>query len=592
MKTERNTEAPAALGLPARIWRSWKRDSHLTLSRRIRKGVNFISQLIRARSELKVCDRVGVNARVAGRLRVINNGSIIIGDHLNVNSSWVPIELSTGPQGRIQIGDEVLINFGALIAASSSVSIGSGSMIGPHCIISDVDVPEAAPGLGPVVALPIEIGRDVWLAGRVTVRPGVKIGDGAVVVAGSIVESDVPAHFMASGIPARLLPKLGSAPPLSSTRAAASVRRAAAEGSAAATARGTLISDFQLEDLVYELKVSDGNPAVEAGIAPGLQLSQMLTASPTGNARDFAVIWTRPEAAVPAFGRLLKGDSIHDRDLIADVDTFCGLIQQSAANYQNVLVPTWTQPAYLRGRGFLDGRAGGILSSLSTMNLRLMRSVEPRANVYVLDAARWQAAVGPAAFNPRGLYLAQMAMARPIVAEAARDIRAALAALGGRQRKVLVLRSEDLFWPAGQTGVTNAATVQAHVAYQQALRILRRRGVTLALLATADKADVLEAIRALPGTVLSQEDFADFGMNEGDEAAKLAALSASLNIDSGAMVYIDARDSVRARVRAALPEVFVPDWPSDKLQYPSSLLGLNCFDAGSVPEIARLAATQ
>jgi acetyltransferase-like isoleucine patch superfamily enzyme len=592
MNSERNTEAPAALGLPARIWRSWKRDSHLTLSRRVRKGVNFLSQLIRARSELKSCNRVGINARVAGRLRVINNGSITIGDHLNVNSSWVPIELSTGPQGRIQIGDEVLINFGALIAASSSVSIGSGSMIGPHCIISDVDLPEAAPGLGPVAASPIEIGRDVWLAGRVTVRPGVKIGDGAVVVAGSIVESDVPAHFMASGIPARLLPKLGSAAPPPSARAAASVRRAAAaKGPVLATPRGTLISDFQLEDLVYELKDSDENPAVEATVAAGPQLSHMLSASP-GPARDFAVIWTRPEAAVPTFGRLLKGDSIHDRELIADVDAFCGLIQQCAANYRNVLVPTWTQPAYLRGRGFLDGRAGGILSTLSTMNLRLMRAVEARANVYVLDAARWQAAVGPAAFNPRGLYLAQMAMARPIVAEAARDIRAALAALGGRQRKVLVLRSEDLFWPDGQIGVGNAATVQAHVAYQQALRILKRRGVTLALLATAAKAEVLEAIRALPVTVLRQEDFAEFGLIEGDEAAKLAALSASLNVDSGAMVYIDGRDCGRARVRAAMPEIFVPDWPSDKLQYPSSLLGLNCFDTGSVPEIARLAATQ
>jgi hypothetical protein len=467
-------------------------------------------------------------------------------------------------------------------------------MIGPHCIISDVDIPEAVPGLGPAAALPIEIGRDVWLAGRVTVRPGVKIGDGAVVVAGSVVESDVPAHFMASGIPARLLPKLAFAPPPAAARAAASVRRTGgARDPAVATLRGTLISDFQLEDLVYELKISDGNPAVESTIAACQQLPQMLTSSPVANARDFALIWTRPESAVPAFGRLLKGDSVQDRDLTADVDAFFGLIQQSAANYKNVLVPTWTQPPHLRGRGFLDGRAGGILSTLLTMNLRLMRSVDARANVYVLDAARWQAAVGPASFNPRGLYLAQMAMARPIVAEAARDIRAALAALGGRQRKMLVLQSDDLFWPSAQLGgVMQAATLQAHVAYQHALRILRRRGVTLALLATGTNADVMEAIRALPGAVLSQEDFGYFGMTEDDEATKIAALSAALNVDPGDMVYIDARESGRARVRTALPEIFVPEWPSDKLQYPGSLLGLNCFDPRSVPGVARLAATQ
>jgi hypothetical protein len=127
MNSEQDKEAPAALGLPARIWRSWNRDSHLTLSRRIRKGMKFFSQLLRARSQLKDCNRVGNSARVAGRLRVNNQGSIVIGDHLNVNSSWIPIELATGPAGRIQIGDDVMINFGTMIAASSSVSIGSSS---------------------------------------------------------------------------------------------------------------------------------------------------------------------------------------------------------------------------------------------------------------------------------------------------------------------------------------------------------------------------------------------------------------------------------------------------------------------------------
>jgi len=201
--------------------RSWERDSHLSVARRIRKGLKFIGQLLRAHGALKDCDRVGASARVAGRLRVENRGSIVIGDHLNVNSSWVPIELITGSAGRIQIGDDVLINFGTVVAAGSRVSIGSGTMIGPHCIISDVDIPETLQDPTPVAALPIDIGKGVWLAGRVTLRPGVKIGDGAVIVAGSIVETDVPAHYMASGIPARSLPRLGATPQVVSAPPAA-----------------------------------------------------------------------------------------------------------------------------------------------------------------------------------------------------------------------------------------------------------------------------------------------------------------------------------------------------------------------------------
>jgi acetyltransferase-like isoleucine patch superfamily enzyme len=596
MKSEQDKEAPAALGLPARIWRSWNRDSHLTLSRRIRKGMNFFSQLLRARSELKDCDRVGINARVAGRLRVNNQGSITIGDHLNVNSSWIPIELATGSAGRIQIGDEVMINFGTMIAASSSVTIGSGCMIGPHCIISDVDVPEAVAEFGPVTALPIEIGKDVWLAGRVTVRPGVKIGDGAVVVAGSIVEFDIPPNFMASGIPARLLPKLSFAPRPTQPRATASARGAAggladADG---ARPRGTLISDFGLEDLLYELNTADGNPAVESVMVPGQPLPQTLSAPPAAANRDFAVIWTRPEAAVPAFSRVLRGDIVSERDLMADVDAFCGLVQQSAAHYRYVFVPTWTQPAHIRGRGYLDSRAGGVLSALAAMNLRLMRALEGRPNVFVLDASRWQAAVGSASFNPRGWYLGQMAMSRPLIVEAARDIRAALAALRGKQRKLLVMRFEDAIWSGadGEAIPCNTAVGQAYVAFQQALRLLRRRGVRLALIGNVPVSEMHEKIRGLPVGVLRPDDFAGCSCADGDEAGKLEALAAELDAPPGAIVYVDSRDSMRTRIRAALPQVYVPEWTSDKLSYPSLVLGMGCFDAGNPPAIELIAANK
>src|SRR5579863_3103944 len=222
MTSERNAGAAELPGLVARIRRAWARNNDMGRRRRIQKGLKLIGQLIRAIGALKDCNRVGMYPRVAGRLRIENRGSIDIGDYFFVNSSWVPIELITGPEGRIQIGDDVLISFGTLIAAGSSVAVGSGSMIGPHCIISDVDIPEAITASVPVTAKPIEIGKGVWLAGRVTVRPGVRIGDGAVVIAGSIVESDVSAHSMAGGIPARMLPRFAAAPgPHSNAPAAA-----------------------------------------------------------------------------------------------------------------------------------------------------------------------------------------------------------------------------------------------------------------------------------------------------------------------------------------------------------------------------------
>jgi acetyltransferase-like isoleucine patch superfamily enzyme len=592
MNLEPNTSAPESQGLRARIRRSWERDSHLSLARRIRKGLNFIGQLMRAHSALKDCDRVGASARVAGRLRVENRGSIVIGDHLNVNSSWVPIELVTGSAGRIEIGDDVLINFGTVVAAGNHVSIGSGTMIGPHCIISDVDIPETLLDSTPVAALPIEIGKGVWLAGRVTLRPGVKLGDGAVIVAGSIVETDVPAHYMASGIPARPLPRLGAAPQVAIASPAV-LQGTNITGTDTARLRGSLISNFRLDDLLYELSAGDGSPPVDAEILIGERVTSLLAAPARADARDFLLVWTQPEATVPAFARLLNGESIVDQDLEADVDAFCALVVESAARYRYVLLPTWTQPPHVRGLGVLDGRPGGILSALTAMNLRMMKAVQARANVFVLDAARWQAAVGPAGFNPRAWYLGGMVMARPLIAEAARDIRAALATLSGRQRSLLVFRQEDALWTDAAADGTSAAPLeQAYTAFQQALCALRRGGVLLALIGSATKSEMLEAIRAIPNAVVREDDFAGFGAAEGDEAAKIAALAARFGVGLNAVVYVDARDSVRTRLRTVLHEVYIPDWPADKLMFPSALAALRCFDPGSESAVERRACNE
>lgn len=51
----------------------------------------------------------------------------------------------------------------------------------------------------------VTIGDGVWLGSHVQVMPGVTIGDGAVVGAGSVVTRDIPAHAIAGGVPARVL---------------------------------------------------------------------------------------------------------------------------------------------------------------------------------------------------------------------------------------------------------------------------------------------------------------------------------------------------------------------------------------------------
>ena len=62
--------------------------------------------------------------------------------------------------------------------------------------------PEDLPFKGDTV-----IGNDVWIGQHVTVLPGVRIGDSAIIAANATITKDVPAYHIAGGNPCRILRK-------------------------------------------------------------------------------------------------------------------------------------------------------------------------------------------------------------------------------------------------------------------------------------------------------------------------------------------------------------------------------------------------
>jgi len=51
------------------------------------------------------------------------------------------------------------------------------------------------------------IGNDVWIGQNATFLPGVKVGDGAIIAANSVVAKDVPAYHIAGGNSAKIIKK-------------------------------------------------------------------------------------------------------------------------------------------------------------------------------------------------------------------------------------------------------------------------------------------------------------------------------------------------------------------------------------------------
>jgi maltose O-acetyltransferase len=95
-----------------------------------------------------------------------------------------------------------------------NVIIGDDVLMGPDVVImTDThayeDLEKPINQQGKLDNQPVYIGNDVWIGTRVIIMPGVKIGDKAVIGAGSVVTKDIPSGAVAAGVPARVIKMRG-----------------------------------------------------------------------------------------------------------------------------------------------------------------------------------------------------------------------------------------------------------------------------------------------------------------------------------------------------------------------------------------------
>lgn len=112
----------------------------------------------------------------------------------------------------ISIGNNFFANFNLTILDEAQVSIGDNVFIGPNVSIYTACHPVEAElrNTGVEWAESVTIGNNVWIGGSSTILPGVKIGDNAVVGAGSVVTKDVEANTVVGGNPARLIKRINA----------------------------------------------------------------------------------------------------------------------------------------------------------------------------------------------------------------------------------------------------------------------------------------------------------------------------------------------------------------------------------------------
>ena len=112
-------------------------------------------------------------------------------------------------KSRLTIGEDVLINVGCTIELNDVVTIGDSAALGHEVMIltTSHQLGPRAYRAGHTFNGPVTIEEGAWIGARSVLLPGVTVGAGAVVMAGSVVNKDVAPNTLVAGVPAEVVVK-------------------------------------------------------------------------------------------------------------------------------------------------------------------------------------------------------------------------------------------------------------------------------------------------------------------------------------------------------------------------------------------------
>lgn len=183
---------------------------------RIIKGVNDLYSYWTA-CRFKICpknvrfERLGL-LEGAEYMSIGENSKFQKGVYLTAWSNYKGQKLTPN----ITIGRNCNIGAWNHITCINRIIIGDGFLSGKWVTITDnshgqMNFEECMvlPSLRKVFSKgPVIIGCNVWVGDKATILPGVKIGDGVIIAANSVVTKDVPAYTVVAGNPARIIKKI------------------------------------------------------------------------------------------------------------------------------------------------------------------------------------------------------------------------------------------------------------------------------------------------------------------------------------------------------------------------------------------------
>lgn len=166
-----------------------------------------MARMIEADPTARISPLADIEPSVRGTRVRVGAGAVI--------DAFVKIK-PAGGSGDVVIGPGAVINSGCVLYTGHGITIGANSLIAANCTLSATEHEFADPtrpirtqGFRPSRG-GIVIGDDVWIGANCVLLDGARIGDGAVIGAGSVVKGAIPPLAVAWGSPARVRRQRGA----------------------------------------------------------------------------------------------------------------------------------------------------------------------------------------------------------------------------------------------------------------------------------------------------------------------------------------------------------------------------------------------
>ena len=227
-------------------------------------------------------------------------------------------------------------------------------------------------------------------------------------------------------------------------------------------------------------------------------------------------------------------------------------------------------------RGLVDGVNRGISESISG------------SGDVLFDVAALAETVGLANWHDPTLWnLAKLPFSDAFLPLYADHVGRIVGALRGKSRRCLILDLDNTVWGGviGDDGLEGIVigqgdpTGEAHLSVQQTALALRERGIVLAVSSKNNDETARIPFQKHPDMLLRESHIAVFQANWNDKATNIKAIADALSLSLDSMVLLDDNSAERALVRQLLPQVAVPELPSDPALFARTLLASGYFEA-------------